>query len=43
MEEDVKRIKKELKIFPSLQEIHEGLKRTNGKENSEKRLVNQWN
>lgn len=34
--EDVKRIKEDLKIFPSLQEIHEGIKRMNVKENSEK-------
>lgn len=35
-EENIKRIKEDLKIFPSLQEIHEGIKRMNGKENSEK-------
>lgn len=32
-DENVKRMKEDLKIFPSLQEIHEGIKRTNGKEN----------
>lgn len=35
-EENVKRMKEDLKIFPSLKEIHEGIKRMNGKENSEK-------
>lgn len=35
-EENIKRIKEDLKILPSLQEIHEGIKRMNGKKNSEK-------